>query len=73
MFLADNKFDFQSIKSFSSVENDSDVSQSDYKNIIINLCTSGSNGQQKIVRKSLFNLIREAEDIGKIFFKKRKN
>lgn len=70
MFLADDKFDFQSIKSFSSVENDRDVSQSDYKNIIINLCTSGSNGQQRIVRKSLFNLIREAEDIGKIFFQK---
>ena len=35
----------------------------DYKNTFINLYTSGSSGRQKRVRKNLFNLIKETEDM----------
>lgn len=37
------------------------------KSIIINFYTSGSSGCPKIIKKSLYNLISEAEDIGKEF------
>lgn len=57
-----------------TLEQKSDVSLSEKnpKDIIINFCTSGSSGKPKIIKKSLFNLIREAEDINKTFFVKEK-
>ena len=39
----------------------------DFDKIFVNFFTSGSCGNSKIVKKSLFNLIREAQDIGKTF------
>lgn len=37
------------------------------KEIIINFYTSGSSNKPKTIKKSLYNLISEAEDIGKEF------
>jgi len=39
----------------------------DIRNTIINFYTSGSSGSAKSIKKSLFNLIREGEDLGKTF------
>lgn len=44
----------------------------DYKNTFVNFFTSGSCGTFKIVKKSLYNLIKEAQDVGKTFFSKEK-
>lgn len=43
------------------------------KEIIINFYTSGSSNKPKTIKKSLYNLISEAEDIGKEFNLKNKN
>lgn len=45
-----------------------DFKKIDLENVFVNFLTSGTSGHSKIVRKSLFNLIREAQDIGKTFF-----
>lgn len=42
-------------------------------NIIINFFTSGSSGKPKLIKKSLFNLISEGQDIGKEFNLKGQN
>lgn len=41
--------------------------------IYVNFFTSGSGGKSKLVKKNLYNLIREAEDIGKIFLTSEKD
>lgn len=52
----------------SAKKSDISLIEKNPKDIIINFCTSGSSGQPKIIKKSLFNLIREAEDIKEMFF-----
>lgn len=45
----------------------------DTNNTIINFYTSGSSGIAKVIKKSLFNLIREAQDLGREFNLKNKD
>lgn len=71
IFLADKNVPFNLEKTY-----DDSVfafEQINLKNVFINFLTSGSSGNSKIVKKSLFNLVREAEDIGKTFLSGEKD
>lgn len=68
IFLTDENTNLE--KNVANDEMSSVTSNQKYSEIIINLCTSGSQGEAKLVKKSLYNLIKEAEDIGKTFFDK---
>lgn len=61
-------------KSELSLFSKTDISskEKNLKDFVINFCTSGSSGNPKIIKKSLFNLIREAEDLNEMFFAEEK-
>lgn len=65
IFLADKNVSFN----LETTDDDGifEFREIDLKNVFVNFLTSGSSGKSKIVKKSLFNLVREAEDIGKTF------
>ena len=66
--LKEIQFDYDILENgiFAPIEN-YEFPALDIKRPLINFYTSGSSGTPKIIQKSLYNLIREAEDIGKEF------
>ena len=72
--LKEMPFDYDILESYNSEY----VGNYEFTNLninepLINFYTSGSSGTPKIIKKSLYNLIREAEDIGKEFELKGKS
>ncbi|MBQ7450409.1 acyl--CoA ligase [bacterium] len=72
--LKDLKCDFDILESATGNEiKKYDFPDIDIKKGAVNFFTSGSTGKPKNIKKSLFNLIREAQDIGETFEFKDKN
>lgn len=71
IFLSDKNtsLDFEKVNDDGHFE----FKELDLKKNIVNFFTSGSSGNSKIVKKSLFNLVREAQDIGKTFLSADEN
>ena len=71
IFLADKNVDFKiETTDFDGVF---EFKEFDLKNVYVNFFTSGSSGTSKIIRKTLFNLVKEAQDIGETFLSAEKN
>ena len=65
--LNDLTIDYEVLGDVSLNKSENNLPEIDIMAPYVNFFTSGSSGKPKLIRKSLFNLMREAEDIGEQF------